>query len=102
MKILDTNGIVAERYQVPYGAELYVKEETAVLPDQTIASWDPHVHPIINEVLGIVKLENIVDGITVSQSTDDMDHESAEGRPFYTVLDSKQKQIEDRPAIRLG
>ena len=101
VKILDTNGIVAERYQVPYGAELYVQEDTAVLPDQTIASWDPHVHPIINEVRGIVKLENIVDGITVSQSTDDMDDESSEGRPFYTVLDSKQKLIEDRPAIRL-
>ena len=101
VKILDTNGIVAERYQVPYGAELFVEDGTSVLPDQLIASWDPHIHPIINEVGGIVKLENFVDSITVSQSTDDGNDEGSDRRPFFTVLDSKQKLIEDRPAIRL-
>ncbi|MXW47215.1 MAG: DNA-directed RNA polymerase subunit beta', partial [Gammaproteobacteria bacterium] len=101
VKILDTNGIVAERYQVPYGAELFVEDGTSVLPDQSIASWDPHIHPIINEVGGIVKLENFVDSITVSQSTDDGHDESSDRRPFFTVLDSKQKLMEDRPAIRL-
>ncbi len=101
VKILDTNGIVAERYQVPYGAELFVEDGTSVLPDQSIASWDPHIHPIINEVGGIVKLENFVDSITVSQSTDDGNDEGSDRRPFFTVLDSKQKLMEDRPAIRL-
>ncbi len=101
VKILDTNGIVAERYQVPYGAELYVGHGTSVLPDQTIANWDPHIHPIINEVNGIVKLENFDDGITVTQSTDDDFEETDRRRPFFTVLDSKQKSLEDRPAIRL-
>ncbi len=101
VKILDTNGIVAERYQVPYGAELFVEDGTSVLPDQSIASWDPHIHPIINEVGGVVKLENFVDSITVSQSTDDGNDEGSDRRPFFTVLDSKQKLMEDRPAIRL-
>ena len=101
VKILDTNGIVAERYQVPYGAELFVEDGTSVLPDQSIASWDPHIHPIINEVGGIVKLENFVDSITVSQSADDGSEEGSNRRPFFTVLDSKQKLMEDRPAIRL-
>ena len=101
VKILDTNGIVAERYHVPYGAELYADEKASVLPDQLIASWDPHVHPIINEVKGIVKLENFVDSITVSQSTGDQDYDDGAGRPLYTVLDSKQKLHDDRPAIRL-
>ncbi len=101
LKILDTNGIVAERYQVPYGTELNVSDGASVLPDQTIANWDPHVHPIINEVKGVVKLENVVDGLTVSQSTDSGETAGDAARPFYTVIDSKQKQLEDRPAIRL-
>ena len=92
---------MAERYHVPYGAELYADEKASVLPDQLIASWDPHVHPIINEVKGIVKLENFVDSITVSQSTGDQDYDDGAGRPLYTVLDSKQKLHDDRPAIRL-
>ncbi len=100
IKILDTNDIVAERYQVPYGAELFVADGTSVLPDQEIASWNPHVHPIINEVNGFVKLENFVDGLTVSQSVEDGDDDD-EGRPLFTVLDSKQKILDDRPAIRL-
>ena len=103
LKILDLNGIVAERYQVPYGGELFVKDGASVVPGQTIASWDPHIHPIINEVKGIVKLDNIVDGLTVSQSTEELDvGQDASGKhPFYTVLDSKLGSIEDRPAIRL-
>ncbi len=101
VKILDTNGIVAERYQVPYGAELYVDDGTSVLPDQTIAGWDPHIHPIINEVNGTIKLENFFDGLTVSQSADDGDRDYDERRPLFTVLDSKQKLLDDRPAMRL-
>ena len=103
LKILDLNGIVAERYQVPYGGELFVKDGASVVPGQAIASWDPHIHPIINEVKGTVKLDNIVDGLTVSQSAEDLDVGQIEGgkRPFYTVLDSKLGSIEDRPAIRL-
>ena len=102
IKILDLNGVVAERYQVPYGAELFVKDGARVSPEQPIASWDPHVHPIINEVQGIVKLENIVDGLTVSQSTDEFDHVGEDkSHPYFTVLESKLRSIDDRPAIRL-
>ena len=101
VKLLDTNGVVAERYQVQYGAELYVSDGEAVVSGQTIAKWDPHIHPIINEVEGIVKLENFVTGLTVSEFAEEFDTGYDGRRPFYTVLDSKQKLLEDRPAIRL-
>ena len=80
---------------------MFVRDGENVTPDQTIAHWDPHVHPIINEVEGIIKLDNVVDGITVSQPSEDVDSEDENGRPLYVVLDTKQKLIEDRPAIRL-
>ncbi len=101
VKILDGNGIVAERYQVPYGAELFVKDGASIVPDQEIARWDPHVHPIINEIEGIVRLDNVVDGLTVSQSKESDDDTVSGKHPFYTVVESKIGTIENRPAIRL-
>ncbi len=100
VKIFNQGGVIAERYRVPYGTELTVKEGESVFPDQDIAHWDPHIHPIINEVEGIVNLDNISEGVTVAESVD----KSAAGddqRKIFTVLDSKLQSAEDRPAIRL-
>ncbi len=98
IKILDVKGIVAERYLVPYGAELSVEDNARVKPEQPIASWDPHVHPIINDVKGIVKLDNIVEGRTVAKTTDEYGKSTYR---YITVLETKHGSIEDRPAIRL-
>ena len=112
LKVWDESGVVVERHQLPYGAELFLKTPEAnaeelsdaeiwVSPDQTIASWDPHIHPIINEVKGFVKLENCVDGLSVLKSADDFESTDDSSRPHYTVLDTMQRSLDDRPAIRL-
>ncbi len=101
IKILNVNGIIAERYRVPYGAELFIKEGDSVVPDQEVARWDPHIHPIINEVEGVVVLDNITDGVTVTESTDKSDDNTDSSRTILTVLDTKFRTSDDRPAIRL-
>ena len=103
LKIRDDKDVTLERHQIPYGAILNVKENDSVEPGTKIAEWDAHVYPIINDVEGIVKLENFVDGITV---TDFVDEDPATGQEVhvYTILEIKQRALsaaEDRPAIRI-
>ena len=42
-----TIGRERERYKLPYGAVINVKDGAAVKAGQVIANWDPHTHPIV-------------------------------------------------------
>ena len=70
--IQNQQGRECERYKLPYGATLSVKNADKVKPGQVIANWDPHVHPIITEIGGYVKFVDLVDGVTMSVQTDEM------------------------------
>jgi DNA-directed RNA polymerase subunit beta' len=70
--IQNEQGRECERYKLPYGAVLSVGNGEQVAPGQVIASWDPHVHPIITEVGGYIKFADLVDGVTTSVQTDEV------------------------------
>jgi len=63
--IEDAKGRELERYKVPYGAEIHVKEGQEVVPRTTLVSWDPHLTPILAEVGGFVRYQDIAEGETV-------------------------------------
>ena len=63
--ITDLQGKLVEQYKVPYGATLEVDNAADLEDGVKIASWDPYTRPIVSEVSGKVKLNDIVDGISV-------------------------------------
>ena len=70
--ITDIQGKLVEQYKVPYGATLEVDNAADLKDGIKIASWDPYTRPIISEVSGKVKLNDIVDGVTVTTQTDEL------------------------------
>src|SRR5690606_20543994 len=50
LAVADANGRERERYKLPYGAEITVKDGDKVDGGQVVAKWDPHTHPIVTEV----------------------------------------------------
>ena len=70
--VIDANGREKERYKIPYGSEFSVKDGDEVKAGQTLANWDPHMHPIITEVAGKVKFSDFVEAVTVQHRLDDM------------------------------
>ncbi len=67
-----SQGKLVEQYKVPYGATLEVDNAADLKDGIKIASWDPYTRPIISEVSGKVKLNDIVDGVTVTTQTDEL------------------------------
>ena len=57
-----------ERHKVPYGATLLVQADQQIKAGQQLATWDPMTRPIITEYAGHVRVENAVEGVTVSDS----------------------------------
>jgi DNA-directed RNA polymerase subunit beta' len=93
--IVDDSGRERERYQVIYGAKLLVKEGQKVEPGTLIAEWDPFAMPLLTEVSGIVKFDDIIEGVTMSETLDEVT-----GLSRKTIVESKDPEARPRISIR--
>ena len=84
--VVDEFGRERERYKIPYGATITVNDGDVVAAGQSVANWDPHTHPVVTEVAGMIKFSDFVDGITVTSQVDDIT-----GLTSTVVLDPKQR-----------
>jgi DNA-directed RNA polymerase subunit beta' len=97
--VVDEFGRERERYKIPYGATITVNDGDMVTAGQSVANWDPHTHPVVTEVAGMIKFSDFVDGITVTTQVDDVT-----GLSSTVVLDPKQRGSggkDLRPVVRL-
>ena len=97
--VVDEFGRERERYKIPYGATITVNDADVVAAGQSVANWDPHTHPVVTEVDGMIKFSDFVDGITVTTQVDDVT-----GLTSTVVLDPKQRGSggkDLRPVVRL-
>jgi DNA-directed RNA polymerase subunit beta' len=95
--VVDDFGRERERYKIPYGAIISVKEGATVNSGQVVATWDPHTHSVITEVAGFVKFQDFIDGLTVTSQVDEVT-----GLSSTVVLDTKQRGGRDvRATIKL-
>jgi DNA-directed RNA polymerase subunit beta' len=100
ISILDPKGRELEKYEIPTGAKLNVQEDQEVSKGDILCEWNPHKIPILCEVSGRVRYDDVVEGDTMRMERDPsggarpviMDHkgelhpqivmEDAEGKPL--------------------
>jgi len=63
-------GLEIERHTAPHGAILYFEEGATVPKGAMFVKWDPYTSPILSEVAGRVKFEDIIEGVTMHEETD--------------------------------
>jgi len=100
LSVIDDHGRERERYKVPYGALISVRDNEAVTAGDVTATWDPHTHPIVTEVAGKVSFHEFIDGVTVNEHLDDIT-----GLTSLIVTDPKQRGSagkDVRPMISLS
>jgi len=71
---------------VPYGSMLNVKDGADVKKGDVICTWDPFNNVIIAEINGTIKFENIIDGITYRDESDEQT-----GHREKVVIETKDK-----------
>ncbi|HSH26985.1 MAG TPA: DNA-directed RNA polymerase subunit beta', partial [Wenzhouxiangella sp.] len=99
LSIIDSHGRERERYKIPYGALLHVKEGDSVDVGQQVANWDPHTHPVVAELAGVASFHDFISGVTVEEEVDEIT-----GLTSKVVTDPKKRGSEGkdlRPMIRL-
>ena len=94
-----------ERYQVPYGSRLFVRENDMVEHKQKLAEWDPYTVPIITEQGGIIKYKHLARDISLRQVIDDVTAIGSQvvsdwrGLSFGNILHPQLQIFEKRPCV---
>ena len=104
--IVDQSGKELATHKVHYGARVHVKEGDTVKRGTKLAQWDPYTRPILTEVNGKVDFEDLIEGASVREQTDEMkgttnrvivdwraSPRSADLKPAIVVKDGKGKPI---------
>jgi DNA-directed RNA polymerase subunit beta' len=100
--VLDDNGRERERYGLTYGARLLVADGTVVEKNVVMAEWDPYSTPIITEATGVIRFEDIEEGVTMQEQVDPVtglshkvivDSKSSDKRPKVLVKDSNGETL---------
>ncbi|MBU0717259.1 MAG: DNA-directed RNA polymerase subunit beta', partial [Planctomycetes bacterium] len=63
--VLDDKGRELSRDKVPYGAFLLAADGQEVARGDVLCEWDPHLTPILAEVAGFVRFQDVAEGETV-------------------------------------
>ncbi|MGQ0828871.1 MAG: DNA-directed RNA polymerase subunit beta' [Bacteroidota bacterium] len=72
MRVIDANTkIVLTTGNIPYGAQIYVKNLAKVKKGDMICDWDPYNAVIVSEFAGKIEFENVEEGITYREESDE-------------------------------
>jgi DNA-directed RNA polymerase subunit beta' len=74
ISILDPKGRELEKFEIPAGSNLVVDENQEVPASHVLCQWDPHSIPILAEVGGKVRYEDVIEGETMRAEKDPSGH----------------------------
>ncbi|MBP7136757.1 MAG: DNA-directed RNA polymerase subunit beta' [Sphingomonadaceae bacterium] len=98
--VLDSEGRERAIHRVPYGTVLLHTDGAKVKEGERLAEWDPFTLPVITDQSGVVKYQDLIDGKTLTELTDD-----ATGMTSRVVTEdrgaSRSKKEDLRPRITL-
>ncbi len=92
--IVNNQGVEKETYPAIYGAKIFFKENDEINVGEKILEWDPFSIPILSEVSGIVKFEDLYVTQTFMESTDPVT-----GLTTKIVVESKKSKLRPRITI---
>ncbi len=93
LKNPETDSVLVSNH-VPYGATLHVKDKKKVKKGDLICTWDPFNAVILTEHPGTIQFENMVEGITFKEETDELT-----GHKEKVIVESRDKKM--IPAINI-
>jgi len=67
VSVNDKQGRELERYTVPQGAFITIADGGAINKDVSFVHWDPYTLPVLSEVSGKVKFEDLKEDVTVRE-----------------------------------
>ena len=87
LRIVDSKDNVLEQYNVPYGANVNIKDNAKVKKSDILFSWDPYTDLILARQSGIIKMKDFIEGDTYQEEAVDG------GKKQKVVTESKDRRL---------
>ena len=87
LHILDSKDNILEEYNVPYGANVNIKDSAKIKKGQILFSWDPYTDLILARQSGIIKMKDFIEGDTYQEEAVDG------GKKQKVVTESKDRRL---------
>ena len=87
LSIVDTKDNVLDELNVPYGANVNVKDGAKVKKGMTLFSWDPYTDLILARQSGVIKMKDFIEGDTYQEEAVDG------GKKQKVVTESKDRRL---------
>ncbi len=71
VSVIDEFGNERSKHKLTYGSELLVEEGQDIKKGDRLAQWDPYTIPIITESSGVIQFEDLTEGISLSEISDE-------------------------------
>jgi DNA-directed RNA polymerase subunit beta' len=94
ISVYDDKGRTLETHMVPFGSTLKFKENDTIKDGQLLANWDLYKVPIFTEVSGVVKLQDVIRGVTVREEID-----QTTGLKERAIIEYKDENLSPRCLI---
>jgi DNA-directed RNA polymerase subunit beta' len=88
VKVVDDNNRIVAKYNVPYGAKLYVADNQVVQRGDILFEWDPYADSIIVAAGGIVHFVDVKDDQTCHEQVDE-----TTGMRQRVIIESKNRKL---------
>ena len=101
ISINDENGRELDKHMVPSGSILFVEDGKEIDKNVMFVKWDPYTSPILTEVSGKVRYEDIIEEITMAEEIDEATgmaerviiEQKGEYHPQIIIEDSKKEVL---------
>ena len=82
----EKTGVVLSNFDIPYASKLYVESGQKYPKDTLVCEWDPYKTPLLIEQDGIIKYEDVIEGVTCKTEVDEQT-----GKREVSITDTKDK-----------
>jgi len=83
---------VKQRFNVPYGAHLFVRDGDSVSADTLLFKWDRYNNPIVTQRTGTIRFVDVKEKVTVREEVDE-----TSGLKLLVIMEDRNKELQ--PAI---
>jgi DNA-directed RNA polymerase subunit beta' len=105
--LVDSEGRERASHRLQFGARILHAEGAQVKKGERLVEWDPYTRPIITEKAGVVKFQDMIEGVSVEETVDEatgitskivkdfrVGTKTSDLRPRITLMDEKDGAIE--------
>lgn len=95
MIIVDSTGRERDRMKLVYGSIMRFKEGDEVKKGDVLAEWDPYSNPIVADLTGFIRFQDIEEGVSMTEQVDAV-------TGFATKVITESKGSESKPTVLIS